>query len=164
MRLNNKKNYLKEYIMINILSVLFHFLLFFLLYFIFLMLMHMNKVSIHLYEPYNISNLVYVIFYLIRYIFIVTSLCILISFIVINFNLKPTMFFCLLILLGFFFFQNYFLSEFKLSFLLIWTYFSDVKFITFSIELCYSILFILLIEIIIYIFYIFTYKRKRWLI
>lgn len=159
-RLENKKNYIKETLKTNIIVYSFHFLIILLLFFMALNLSKFNNNGIHMYNTYTVSNLSYTIFYLLRYYIIGLFITLISSLIYINFNEKATILLNIIFLTGFIAINQLVISKnvFSLS---IWTYFVNKQYSSFTTELNYTILFILILEIITIILYRITIKNRK---
>ena len=159
LRLENKKKYLKEYLKNVLVFNFFNFLIFFLLYFMIMILLKYGMFEIHLYEDYSVSNLVYLLFYLGRYLIFSLIISLISSLIFINFKSKVTMLFNSIFMTGFL--LGFAGNINKIFYFLPWSYFNYSIYDTFSLEICLSIGFGLVLEIIVYLLYKYTLKNKR---
>lgn len=162
-RLESKNNYLKEQIKNTIILNVFYLILFFLLFFIFLNLSKTGIVEIHNYNNYNVNNLVFTLFYLIRYVVYALLITTASTLLIANCKLEFTVCLWLFFLSGFI--LNPYCATVKDTFSLnIWNYFGQIDYSSFMMELSFSILFGFLLELIIYILYKLTLKNKKMVI
>lgn len=162
-RLENKKKYIKELLKNVLLFNLMHLIIFFLLYFIVLFLLNSPIFTIHNYQNYDISNLLYLVFYLGRYVIISLIICLISTLLYVNFKLKAVF------LLDISFITSFLLIMTKDQivssiFIFPWEYFTNIRFDNFSLEISSSILYILVLEIIMYVLYNFSLKNKNLVI
>ena len=163
LRLENKSKYIKELFKTTIVLNIFFYLLFLIFYFIVLNISKLGNIDIHYYQYYMVNNLVYVAFYLIRYIVISFLVTIIMAICYINFKERITMIVSAIFLVGFM--STPLSATVRSSFTIIpWNYFLNIEYSSFVTELSFSILFIFLLEIIIYIFYRLTLFNKKWVI
>lgn len=161
MRLKSRKEYIKSIIRLSMIMFLFHFLIILLFILMCLFLINMTNFDIENYASYGTSNLIYVIFYLFRYIIFGILLTIIFSLIYINTNTKITLMFGGGFLLLMFYFGN--IIQIRDSFSLsIWSYYTKTLYSTFGLEISSSVFMILLLEIIIAVLYFFSNKNKRF--
>ncbi len=159
-RLKTKNNYIKETLKNVVFLNLFYLLLFFLLYFSILYVYKFGKIQIYFYSDYGISNLSYIIFYLVRYIVIGILISAISTMIYINFKSKITLVLDSIFLVGFMITPYY--ASAKNNFTLIpWNYFNGTVYDSFIKEVSFTILFLFSLEFAIYIAYHLTLKLKR---
>jgi hypothetical protein len=158
-RLKSKKKYVNELLKNVLLSNVFNLLIFLLFYFMILNIFKLGNISIHIYI-YNVSNIIYLIFYMARYFIILLLTTTLSALIYINFKIKYTMIFDSLFLIGFLVMV---VNKTKISSfsILPWSYFGNVIYSSFLLDISYSILFVLILECIIYMAYKFTLKNNK---
>jgi len=163
MRLENKKSYVKELIKTTIVMTLFYLGLLFLLYFMILNFTKFGFFEIKKYYNYGVSNLIYVIFYILKYISFAVLLNIISTLVFVNFKNRLTLALDGIFVLGFMITgaDGTIRNKFSLN---LWEYFGGINFYSFMNEICYSILYIFLLEIIIYIIYNYTIKNRRLMI
>ncbi len=158
-RLEDKKKYVKKIMKIVLMSTVLFIIIFVLLYVICLNFQLLNNFSIKQYGYYGISNLLYVLFYLIRFFIILILLSLIIGLIHHRFSYKGSVSIILIILAGFYLFD---MSSDVVSFQpLLWKYFMLLDYGSFAIEICYSVLYILILEITCYILYKFITSRRK---
>lgn len=163
MRLKTKNSYIKELCKMTVILNLFFFLLFFIFYFMVLNVLKLGNLNIHPYLNYSISNLAYAFFYLFRYLLLSVLITILSALCYINFKEKITIIINTIFLMGFMIVSNG--ENVRSSFSIIpWSYFTGVPFFSFSIELVFSILYLLLLLLLIRVCYNLTLKNKKWVI
>ena len=160
-RLKNKKEYFKTLIRISTINYLFNFIIMLLFMFILLLLTTISNTSIHNYQNYNVSNFVYLLFYMFRYIIYGLLIMLISSLIYVNTNDKITLCFQLLFLSMFL--QNNIINIYGKNniTLLIWSYFSGTTFSTFNLEILSSILVLLLLEFIYFFLFYISEKIKK---
>lgn len=162
-RLRTKSNYIKELTKTTLVLNLFYYLLFFILFFIGLIIFKLGNIEIYDYQNYLVSNLIYVIFYLLRYIIISLLITSIITICYVNFKEKITMVISAIFMAGFLF--NPLNASIKDSFTIIpWNYFVNIQYSSFSTEICFSILFILILEIVLFFIHHLTLINKKWVI
>lgn len=159
-RLNNKKRYIKELLKNVLIFNILHLIIFFLIYFTIKCFMTYEPGSYTLYQNYNISNNLYLIFYLGRYIILSLIFCIIESLIYINFKTKIVCIFNSLFIMGFLLSSS---SDMIFNKFLIfpWNYFNNIKYNSFSMEVLYSCIYILILLIISFLLYKFIFKKKE---
>lgn len=161
-RLENRENYLREVVKTTILVNLFFLLIFFLLYFMALNVFNFGQINTYKFMNYNVSNFVYMLFYVTRYIIISLLICSISSLVFVNFKERIMLLFDFIFLSGF-------MLEFatginrSISFLP-WHYFVIVKYPSFMTEVSYSMLYIFILEIVYIIIFGITIRNKRWVI
>lgn len=160
-RLKTKREYIKTLLRLSALAHLYQILILFLLMMVIFWLTTFHQLSIEPYMNYSISNIVYVIFYMVRYT-IFSLMIILIS--TLGFVwLKDK----ILIVLQAGFLALLFIGSYSdatihehIS-LSIWNYFQGISYSSFSLEVTSSIAMLLVLEIILLVFYSFCIKSKR---
>lgn len=159
-RLNNKKRYIKELLKNVLIFNILHLIIFFLIYFTIKCFMTYEPGSYTLYQNYNISNNLYLIFYLGRYIILGLLFCVIESLIYINFKTKIVCIFNSLFIMGFLLSSSSDIINNK--FLIFpWSYFNNIKYSSFPIEVLYSCIYILILVIISFLLYKFIFKKKE---
>ena len=135
-RLNNKKRYIKELLKNVLIFNILHLTIFFLIYFTIKCFLTYEPGSYTLYQNYNITNNLYLIFYLGRYIILSLLFCLIESLIYINFKTKIVCIFNSLFIMGFLLSSS---SDMIYNKFLIfpWSYFNNIKYISFSMEVLY---------------------------
>ncbi|CDA80865.1 unknown [Clostridium sp. CAG:594] len=162
-RLKTKANYIKELCKTTLVLNVFYYILFFLFYFIVLNIFKMGNMNIHSYQNYSVNNLFYIIFYLLRYIIISLLVTIITTICYINFKEKITMFVSSIFIAGFIVMPLD--VSVRSNFTIVpWNYFINVNYASFVTEISFSILFILILELIIFIIHHLTLANKRWVI
>ncbi|MDD3341770.1 MAG: hypothetical protein PHN72_06260 [Bacilli bacterium] len=159
-RLENKKNFIKEIMKNSILMNLFYLLIFFLFYFMFLSLIKFGNFEIHNYSNYSINNFIYVIYYLIRYFLITILLNVITTYLYLNFKMIATIGFNVLFLIGFMMVPISADPINNIS-LIIWFFLSPIVFSNFSLDVTSFITFLIIVEIIIIIIHKITLKNKN---
>lgn len=159
-RLNNKKRYIKELLKNVLIFNILHLIIFFLIYFTIKCFLTYEPGSYTLYQNYNITNNLYLIFYLGRYIILSLLFCLIESLIYINFKTKIVWIFNLLFIMGFLLSSS---SDMIYNKFLIfpWNYFNNIKYSLFSMEVLYSCIYILILLIISFLLYKFIFKKKE---
>lgn len=159
-RLNNKKKYIKELLKNVLIFNILHLIIFFLIYFTIKCFMTYEPGSYTLYQNYNISNNLYLIFYLGRYIILGLLFCVIESLIYISFKTKIVWIFNLLFIMGFLLSSS---SDIINNKFLIFpcSYFNNIKYSSFPIEVLYSCIYILILVIISLLLYKFILKKKE---
>jgi hypothetical protein len=159
-RLKSKKNYFKTMIELSIVNYLFHFLLIFLIMATLILLTTINNISIYDYQNYSISNLVYAIYYMFRYVIYGLVITTIFTLIYIATNDKISIIIEVL-------FLSMFLKSNMISLyakdgisLFIWTYFSATTFNTFSLDVLSSIIVLLILEIFCFILFKIINNKK----
>lgn len=147
LRLENKKNYVREIIKNSIIVNLFYFLIYFLCYFTFLNLIKFENAQIHVYAIYTFSNLFYVIYYLARYMIILLLLGVISSLLYLNFGKTVPFLLNIVFWIGMPL-QGMIEPISHISFV-IWKFFNATTFSSFSLDICSSIGIIVLLEIIV---------------
>ena len=159
-RLNNKKRYIKELLKNVLIFNILHLIIFFLIYFTIKCFMTYELGSYTLYQNYNISNNLYLIFYLGRYIILGLLFCVIESLIYINFKTKIVCIFNSLFIMGFLLSSSSDMIFNKfLNFP--WSYYNNIKYSSFSMEVLYSCIYILILVIISFLLYKFIFKKKE---
>lgn len=162
-RLKTKNNYIKEILKTTVFLNLFYFLIFFIFYFISLNIFKLGNFTIHPYSDYVVNNLIYVVFYLIRYVAISLLITMISALCYVNLKGKITMAINVIFLMGFMLTPT--ISEVRSGFTIVpWNYFSNDLYSSFITEISFSILFIFVLELIIYIIYHLTLKNKKLVI
>lgn len=151
-RLSNKKKYIKELLSNILLFNVLHLFIFFLLYFSMMIFLKYNFIFIHKFYFYDISNLTYLIFYLIRYVIFCLVICLIEGLIYIKFKMKGFVITNVIFVLGLLLntFKDYVTSNFLIF---PWSYFNIINYGTFSLEISFSILYLLVLEVLLYILY-----------
>lgn len=159
-RLKNKKNYMIEIIKNTIILTLIYLLILYLMYFMILNLEQFGQFKIEPYLNYGITNLTYVIFYLIKYTILVVLINVISALVYLSLKNKWTILIDSLFLIGFMLAGNDGtpIDTFSLN---IWGYFGGIIFSSFTQEICFSILYILILEIICLSIFTITLKKKR---
>lgn len=159
-RLNNKKRYIKELLKNVLIFNILHLTIFFLIYFTIKCFMTYEPGSYTLYQNYNITNNLYLIFYLGRYIILSLLFCLIESLIYINFKTKIVCIFNSLFIMGFLLSSS---SDMIYNKFLIfpWSYFNNIKYSSFSMEILYSCIYILILLIISLLLYKFILKKNK---
>ncbi len=161
-RLKNKKNYLKEVIKTTLFVNMFFLLIFFLLYFISLNFFNFGKFGVYQYQNYNVNNFVYMLFYMIRYVFVSMMICSISALIFINFKEKITILFNFLFLIGFMS-PTLFSINRNFSFSP-WHYMTSINYPSFLTEISCSLMFAVFIEIIYILVFNLTVRNKKMVI
>lgn len=161
MRLKNKKEYIQAIIRITILIYLFNISIILLFIFMGLLLTTFNDLSISIYQNYTINNLVYSCFYLIRYIIFGMLLTIISSLVYVNTSDKVTLILQSLFLILILYFDSFELEARTTFSLSIWSYFRNVIYETFSLEVASSVFMAIILEIIVLILYRLSLKNKK---
>lgn len=160
-RLKSKKKYVNEMLKTTFLLNVFFFILLFILYFILLSMFKLSNIQITPFQNYDISNLIYLLFYLFRYTIYGLLIMMMTTIIYINFKEKITLITSSIFLLGFL--EVKFAATIGNSLILKpWTYFSSVMYSSFFSEVKFSLLYLLLLIFIVVILYVITLKNKRW--
>jgi len=159
-RLKNRENYIKTVIKNSIFTNLFYLLIFFLLYFAFLFIAKGGNFEIYNYKIYSISNILFVSYYLLRYIIILIITNSIISIIYLNFNSVVSFIIEFIVLAGFMV-KSYELNISTFSVTLFWNLFDGSCFENFSLDICYSLGLILVLEIIFVVLYRSILGSKR---
>lgn len=130
------------------------------MYFMILNLEQFGQFKIEPYLNYGITNLTYVIFYLIKYTILVVLINVISALVYLNLKNKWTILIDCLFLIGFMLAGNDGtpIDTFSLN---IWGYFGGIIFSSFTQEICFSILYILILEIICLSIFTITLKKKR---
>lgn len=150
-RLKDKKTYLKELIKIVVYSNIIVLSVIILTYFALLNLVEFQYLISSTFNNY-INNIAYMFFYFVRYIIIALSMSILCTLSYVKFGEKKTLFVSI-VFVAFFWVIGTSLETVNSFSFLPWKYFKFVKYGSFSLEINYSLLFILLIELIICLVY-----------
>jgi len=160
LRLKTKKEYVKTLIKLSAVMFLFQFIIILLLMLIPLILTTFNDLSSHLYQNYTINNIIYLLFYCIRYMVYGILLTMISTLIFANTNSKVVLVVNGTFLLLMFYFGQAvsFQSNFSLS---IWSYFKMTIYSTFSLELASSVFMALILEIIVIGLYILSIKNRK---
>lgn len=163
MRLKNKANYIKELFKTTIVLNLFFFLLFFIFYFVILIFFKPCNFNIYNYQNYGISNFIYTIFYMGRYIVLSILIMLISASIYIILKEKITMITSAIFMAGFMLpLQSTSLGS---SFTIIpWNYFLSLSYSSFMTEVIFSILFMFILGLIVYIMYKISLKSKKMVI
>ncbi len=160
-RLRNKKKYVIELVKTTIILNLFFFIIQFFIFFMILNLIKLDNIKIVNYLNYDVSNLIYLIFYLIRYVVYSIIITTLVTTIYINFKQKIAFVFCIIFVIGFKFGE--FGLEIKDSLIIKpWYYYSTIICKSFSMELLFSIIYLIILLIIVSVSYFLTLKNKKW--
>lgn len=162
-RLENKKNYIKKIILNTLIINTIYILGFFILYFLFLLIFRSNTFTIASDYVYRISNMSYLIYYLIRYILFILLINILTTLLYINFKQIITFAFNFIVLIGFMIFATDFSLKTKID-LNFWSYFSIERFKFFKLDLISTSIVILILLVIITIVYNLTKRNKKLVI
>ncbi len=157
-RLQTKKRYLKELMINSMLLQLYLLILFIILFVAFKLLFSSASMTIYEIEGLGITNLQFLLFYLFRYfllLFLLEGITVLLYF---YFGKKGSALYNLLLLAGLIV-SNYFDILAKPWFLP-WKYFTGVGSASFSQELTFSILYIVLLSIVL-LFFLFFERGKN---
>lgn len=162
-RLENRRKYLKELLIINLISNLFHLIVFFLLFSAFMCFIHFGEFNVYTYQNYDISNFVYLIFYLKRYLAIAIIICSISTLLTTVLKSRLILLTNGIFLIGFI--AKIGISEFQERFALLpWLYFTNLKYDYLSIELAYSALFIFTLGVLLFVLYKLVLRNKKWVI
>lgn len=159
-RLENKINYTKRIIKIILMATIFFIIIFLLLYVICLNFQLVNNFAVKQYQYYGISNIIYILFYLIKYFIILILLSIIVGLIHHRFSYKGSVPLILIVLSGFYLVE---MQSGVVSFQpLLWNYFMLLNYGSFTMEICYSALYILILDLVCYLLYKYiTMGRKK---
>lgn len=160
MRLKTRKKYIGLLLRLSIVMFLILFFIVFCFILMCLFLTTFKDLSIHNYYNYSISNFVYCIFYLIRYILYGIVITIIFSLIYINTNLRITLIFSGLFLICMLCFGKVVVGRNNVSFL-IWSFFSITVYSSFNLEIISFLIMLLLLEVIAYFLYIFSINNRK---
>lgn len=160
MRLQNKNKYIKESIKNSIIINLFYILIFLILYFSFLIIFKSNQFEIHNYANYNVSNLAYLIYYLLRYIVLAILINVIFTYIYINFKNIVTISINVIFLI-FFLIRSVSIEPINNLNIIIWDFFSSSHFSNFSLDLLSFLILLIIIELIIVIIHKVTLINKK---
>lgn len=159
-RLKNKKKYVKEMLKNVLIFNTLHLIIFFLIYFTIKCFMTYEAGSYTLYQNYNITSNLYLIFYLCRYVILSLIFCILESLIYIKFKTKIVCIIDSLFIMGFLLSTSSDIINNK--FLIFpWNYYNNVKYSSFSMEFIYSIIYIFILLLIGILLYKFIFKKEN---
>lgn len=163
-RLKDKKKYIKELIKLTCCSNL---IIIAIVVFSFLMVLNLLKIQYFFPETYYgyINNISYSIFYLIRYVILIILLSIINVILYYKFGEKKLviidLFFCSI-------FPIYYgptMDSIEFFSILPWRYFRAANYGNFTVEVCYSLLYILILELSILVLYKnINKKRKKYLL
>jgi hypothetical protein len=151
LRLNNRENYLRNLLKINILMSLYYLLILLLMYLGFLIFYKYDGLVIYNIDKYNISNLFYTLFYSIRYFLYLFIILLIISLLFVSFNKIITFIISTIILAGFHFNEIFnYTSLFNIN---IWIFSYSMIYDTFYFEVISSFItygFLILIFVILF--------------
>lgn len=164
MRLENKKEYIRELLKLTTFMYLFHMLIVLLFIFMIFLLTNFNNLDIYAYQNYTISNLTYCCFYLIRYIIYGLTIMLISSLIYINTNDKITIGIEAIFLFLFHGLSSFNSMDIKRVSLSLWSFFMTKIYESFTYEIVSSLLMLIILEIIIMILYRVAIKNKRVII
>lgn len=160
LRLKTKKEYVKMVIRLSIMLffICFIVVLAFLLMCLFLTTFH--NIEISPYKTYSITNLSYCLFHFLRYFLYGMLLIVISSLLYVNTNTKIVIGYAALIL-AFIFVNNVSISFVNIAPYFATSYFSQVNFPSFSIEVIWSLGILIALEVIVLLLYRITIKNKR---
>ena len=160
LRLGNKKKYVRTIVIITTLMYLYHFTIIMLFILMPLLITTLSSFKIETFQFYGISNLTYLLFYVIRYAIYGLLITIISSLIYINTNTKVTLIINSLFLLLMYYFGG--MVSFRTGFsILIWSYFTTTVYSSFSIDVASSVFMLLILEIIVLMVSHLSYKNRR---
>lgn len=160
LRLKNKREYIKTLIRLSTFMFLYHFLIILLFIIMTLLLTKVGDLKVYSYHTYEVNNVFYLLFYIARYIIYALLITVISTLIFINTNSKITLVTNTIFLLLMFYLGNAVRVQETFSFS-IWSYFYFTLYVSFTTELASSFLMLLILEVITYVFYLFTLKNKR---
>ena len=163
-RVKNKKEYIQAIIRMTVLMYFFHIFIMLLSIFACLLLTTFKDLSISFYQNYTINNFIYSCFYLMRYIVFGLLLTIIFSLIYVNTNDKFVLILQSFFLLLFLYFDNFQLEARTAFSLSIWSYFRNVIYESFSLEVLSSIFMMIILEVIIMFLYKLSLKNQKVMI
>ena len=157
-RLKTKKNYLKEIISLLVSSNILLIVMFFLIFYTFLVFFQAGNIGLDISTVYKgIPDIVYVLFYLFRYVIYMISLSLIIILINYKYNFTSSLFVTICFSISLF--LGITSLEVTNSFQLApWSYFQVTRYGSFSLEITYSILYLLFFEVL--IFYLYNVKKN----
>ena len=157
-RLKNKHKALKETVYVVVLSNILYFFLLFLIYLCFLIFFKVGNIGLSSSIYNGIADYVYLIFYLIRYFIYVLLFTILNVLIINRWNHIVSIIFLFLFCLS--------ILSFSMNIDMInrfifnpGAYFSLIKYGSFSLEICYSLLYLIFLEILVIFLYHISKKK-----
>lgn len=163
-RLKNKREFVKEMLKVSTMMYFFQISIIFLFLIMILLLTKAGNLEIYPYQNfyniYEVNNLVYCLFYFVRYIILGLLIMIISTLIYLNTNGRTVLLFNGFFLLLQFYFNDIVLvnPNFTINLFL---YFSASSFNSFMIEVSSSLLMIIVLEIIIMLFKFIT-RENRW--
>lgn len=160
MRLQNKNKYIKESIKSSIIINLFYILIFLILYFSLFLIFRLNQFEIHNYANYNISNFIYLIYYLLRYIILAILINVIFTYVYINFKDIVTISINTIFLI-FFLIKPISIEPLNNLNIVIWDFFTSTTFANFSLDLLSFLTLLIIIELIIIIIHNLTLLNKK---
>ncbi len=164
MRLKNKREYIKAILKLSVLMFLIHITIIFLFLLMCLLLTTFQNIQIYEYQNYfrnyGISNLVFCIFYCIRYILYGLLVIIISTLIYLNFSQKITIVAEGIFLVLMYYFGGIISLRYTFS-ILVWTYYTHTVYDTFSLEVTSSVFMLLLLEIVTVVLYKISSKNRR---
>lgn len=159
-RLESKKKYIREILKNVLLMNLYYILIFLFLYFTFLNIVQFGKFVITSHSHYSIHNAFYSFFYLGRYLIYALLFSSIITLLLEKIGTKITS--CIVGVFLFFFLIFGTSGSIQHHFIYLpWPYFDIVIYDSFSLELCYSLLYAFILEFIFLIFYRNMYQRRK---
>lgn len=159
-RLENKKKYLKELIKLVVYSNLIISMVILLSYLTIINILKCGYLYIASYNGY-INNMIYTIFYMIRYIVLALLVSILNVFLYHKVKEEKAIIFDFLFVFAFWLYPSGIIGTTHTFQLPIWSYFENINYGSFMLEVSYSLLYILLLEIfIIFIYHLINIKER----
>lgn len=163
-RLKNKREYIKTLVKISVIMYFIQIAIIFLFILMCLLLTTFKNTQIYPYETYfgsyGISNLTFCIFYCIRYILFGLLITMVSTFVYLNFTPKITIVFEGIFLVLMYYFSAIVSLRYTFS-LLVWTYYTQTIYDTFSLEVASSVFMLLLLEVIVIVIYKLSLKNRR---
>lgn len=159
-RLKNRENFVKEIIKTNFVMNLYWSLIFL---FLFLAVLCFNKISffkIYTMNNYDVNIVYYVLFYICRYYLFSLLISTISCLIFIKFKKSLTYIFMGICTFGFLFIGNSDISVNKFQ-IVPWSYFKMLRYPSFSKEICYSVLYLIILETIIIVLYKLCVNNKK---
>ena len=159
-RLENRNNYIKNIIVVNLIMNLIWILIFTMIFIGMLSMFKLETLSIYNIDGYNINVIIYTIFYIIRYYIFASIISLIFSCFYTATERKSIYIIVLLFITGFLIGNSSFevINKFQL---LPWKYYETIKYTSFNLELIYSILYFIILQILLFLSYKYVSQKRH---
>lgn len=159
-RLENRNNYIKNIIVVNLIINLIWIIIFTMIFIGMLSLFKLETFNIYNINGYNTNIVIHTIFYTMRYYIFSIIISLIFSCFYTTTNKKSPYIMALIFTIGFLIGNGSFevVNKFQL---LPWKYYETIKYTSFNLEIIYSILYFLILQILLFLSYKYASQKKH---